>query len=167
MKERKDGFGFVDLTGAVRDLREIYKLKVIVDASPNSIPDQLLTTTRQDVLDVPPMDRTMIEKLPQLQPLMEALKKEDLVRAAWEVLGGIPSEWEGLLQAASRAVQGGEREVVGNYICSKIMDAISTKESYVKAHPHMESVLDAIVKSPDVSIPSAAEKDLLKVSALS
>jgi hypothetical protein len=45
VKERKDGVGLVDLTGAVRDLREVYKLKVIVDASPNSVPDQLLTTT--------------------------------------------------------------------------------------------------------------------------
>ena len=132
VKERKDGFGFVDLTGAVRDLREVYKLKVIVDASPNSVPEQLLTTERQLILEVPPMDRAMIETLPQLQVLMNVLKKEDLVDVAWEVLGGIPARWEGLLQGMSLAVPSKEREAVGNFLSNKVMEAIRTRTSYLE-----------------------------------
>jgi hypothetical protein len=161
--ERKDGVGFVDLTGAVRKLREVYKLKVIVDASPNSVPDQLLTTSRQDILDVPPMEREMIERLPQLQPLMNVLKKEDLVNAAWELLGGIPTEWESLFDKVSRAVPGKEREAVGNFLSNKIMEAITAKQSYLKAYPHMKPVLEAIAKSSHICISSEEELNLLEV----
>jgi hypothetical protein len=162
--ERKDGFGFVDLTGAVRDLREIYKLNVIVDASPNSVPEQLLTTERQNILEIPPMDRKMIENLQQLQPLMDVLKKEDLVSVAWEVLGGIPARWEGLDDKVSVGGPGQEKEAVSVFLGDKIMEAITTKEAYLKAHPHMEPVLEAIAKNPDVLITSKAEQDLLKVT---
>jgi len=164
VKERKDGFGFVDLTGAVRDLREVYKLKVIVDASPNSVPDQLLTTERQRILDVPPMDRALIERLPQLQPLMEVLKREHLVHVAWEVLGGIPARWEGLLEDVSGAIEGAERAAVEKFLCNKVMEAITTKESYVKAHPHMKPVLEAMIQSSTVSISREEEACLLEAS---
>jgi propanediol dehydratase small subunit len=166
VKEHRDGFGFVDVTGAVGDLREIYKLKVIVEASPDSIPDQLLTTTRQNILNIPPMDRAMIEILPQLEPLLNVLKKEeDLLNVAWEVLSGIPSEWEGLLEATTCAVsKEGKKETVGIFLRDKIMEAIRTRTSYLQAHPHIEPVLEANVKSPDVWITDEMERELLNVS---
>jgi len=122
-------------------------------------------SNEQNILNFPPMDRALIETLPQLQPLMEVLKNEDLVHVAWEVLGGIPSDWEGPLQAALDDTRGEKREAVQTFLRNnKIMVAISTKVSYVDAHPFMDPVLEAIMKSPTVSITSKEKTCLLKAS---
>lgn len=92
----------------------------------------------------------MIKTSLQLQPLINVLKKQDLVNVAWEVFGGIPARWEGLLQSVSRAVPGIEREAMGNFPSNKIMEAIRTRTGYLEAHPYMEPVLEAIANSPDV-----------------
>ena len=71
---------------------------------------------------------------------------------------------EGLLGEVSEAVEGAQRAAVEKFLCNKVMEAITTKESYVKAHPHMKPVLEAIIKSSTVSISSEEEACLLEAS---
>ena len=58
--ERKVGQDYADLAGAVRTLVDKYKLRVVVDGSPNSLDETLLRTTRQRVFDIKPMTKEMV-----------------------------------------------------------------------------------------------------------
>jgi hypothetical protein len=58
--ERKVGQDYAGLTGAVRTLVDKYKLRVVVDGSPNSLDETLLRTKREDVIDIKPMTKEMI-----------------------------------------------------------------------------------------------------------
>lgn len=64
--ERKVGQEYAGLAAAVRTLLDDFKLRVIVDGSPNLLDDTLLRTTREDVFDIKPMDKEMIWKIEQL-----------------------------------------------------------------------------------------------------
>jgi hypothetical protein len=67
--ERKVGQDYAGLTGAVRTLVDKYKLRVIIDGSPNSLDETLLRTNRQRVFDIKPMDKEMVWKIVQLKDL--------------------------------------------------------------------------------------------------
>ncbi len=54
------------ITGAVRELARL-GVKVLVDASPNSLPPDLLTTLRQRVIYVNGLSKEEIRSLPTLQ----------------------------------------------------------------------------------------------------
>jgi hypothetical protein len=69
--ERKVGQEYAGLTGAVRTLVDKYKLRVVVDGSPNSLDETLLRTTRQSIIDIKPMPKEMIWKIDQLQDLFK------------------------------------------------------------------------------------------------
>ena len=53
--QRESGEKYADLPAAVRDVADIYDLRVIVDSSPDSIPPQLLTTKREIAIVFEPM----------------------------------------------------------------------------------------------------------------
>jgi hypothetical protein len=56
----KIGQEYASLTGAVRTLVDDYKLRVIVDGSPNSLDESLLNTDRAHVIEIKPMTKDMI-----------------------------------------------------------------------------------------------------------
>ena len=45
--ERLSGQNYADVTAAVRDLADLYDLRVVVDGSPNSLPPTLLATSEK------------------------------------------------------------------------------------------------------------------------
>ena len=126
VSERKVGQEFADLTGAVRTLVEKYKLRVVVDGSPNSLDESLLRTTRQRVFDIVPMTKDMIWQLEQFHELFQYVKSSGLEDTVFSVLGGIPSRYEDLWESAEDALQDGQdiRQVIGNHLCCQIYDAI-------------------------------------------
>lgn len=130
--ERKLGQEYADLTGAVRTLVEDYKLRVIVDGSPNSLDESLLRTTRQRVIDIKPMTREMIWKLDQLQGFFEFVKKAGLDDIVFAVLGGIPSRYEELWDNAKTDLKDGQdaREIIGTHLCAQISAAIDLVEGF-------------------------------------
>ncbi|RYG95635.1 hypothetical protein EON65_55685 [archaeon] len=91
--ERQKGQRYSDVTAAVRALANDYGLRVVVDASPNSLPPELLTTNRQAVLLVEPISREMIESIPEFQDFIGKLKRFHLDNAAWQVVGGCPATY--------------------------------------------------------------------------
>lgn len=88
--ERAPGGQPAELTGAVRRLSRL-GINVVIDASPNSLQPNLLTTTRQHVLYVEELSRDDIRSLPQLHQLFAVLDKERLSDVVLDLLGGIPS----------------------------------------------------------------------------
>ena len=53
--ERESGEPYAQVTSAVRDLTDLYGLRVVVDGSPNSLPPTLIATKREMVVAVEPM----------------------------------------------------------------------------------------------------------------
>jgi hypothetical protein len=91
--ERQAGEPYAQVTAAVRSLVDDFVLRVIVDGSPNSIPPELLTTTRETSIVVEPMSRDQIESIPEFQSLIDVLKANKLDGPVWNVLGGSPSRY--------------------------------------------------------------------------
>ena len=137
--ERLVGEKFAGLTGAVRTLVDDYRLRVIVDASPNSLDESFLRTGRERVFDIKPMTKEMVWQIDQLQDLFKYSKEAGLDDILFAVLGGIPCKYEELWGNASIALKNGEnpRQVIGFHLCDEIYSAIKivgdTKESTMHA----------------------------------
>jgi hypothetical protein len=105
--ERKVGQDYAGLTGAVRTLVDKYKLRVVVDGSPNSLDETLLRTKREDVIDIKPMTKEMVWQIGQLQDLFKYTKEAGLDDSVFAVLGGVPADYEKLWRSARIDLQAG------------------------------------------------------------
>jgi len=65
--ERLSGQNYADVPAAVRDLADLYGLRVVVDGSPNSLPPELLATKRETVIAVELMSKEQIESIPEFK----------------------------------------------------------------------------------------------------
>jgi len=97
--ERQIGEPYAQVTSAVRDLADLYDLRVVVDGSPNSIPPELIATKRETVIAVEPMTREQIESIPEFKGLIALLKSHNLDEPVWKVLGGSPADYLKLEEA--------------------------------------------------------------------
>jgi len=91
--ERQSGEPYAQVTSAVRDLTDLYGLRVVVDGTPNSIPPELLSTKRETVIAVEPMSKELIESIPEFKDLIDFLKSHNLDEPVWKVLGGSPIDY--------------------------------------------------------------------------
>lgn len=160
--ERRANQKTADMVGAIRILRETYGLAVVVDAAPNSIPDQLLTTGCQRVLTIGPMTKDMILELPQLKDLVIALQEAGLLETAWQVLGGIPREWDHFADILRLLKNKPSTDALGNFLTDAVTDAILLVQKYRLSNSHMENVLAAIHNSPSTSIPYYKMREILQ-----
>lgn len=96
---RKPTQAFADLDSAARALAGDYGVRVIIDASSCSLPDEALETLREMVLEVEPMPRATLEALPELAPLLAALRVEGVADVVWDALGGVPAAYLALRSA--------------------------------------------------------------------
>jgi hypothetical protein len=117
--ERQFGEPYAQVTSAVRVLTDDYGLRVIVDGSPNSIPSELLTTTRETVMTVEPMSREQLESIPEFKILIDALKAHKLDNIVWNVIGGSPSKYLKLKEALRRFLFQLPSETVSKEIVDK------------------------------------------------
>jgi hypothetical protein len=94
---------YASVPAAVRQLVEVYGVKVIVDGCPNSVPPELLRTNRECVVNVEPMSREQLESIPEFREFVEFLKNHKLDDAVWKVVGGCPAEFLQIKSAFSSA----------------------------------------------------------------
>jgi hypothetical protein len=94
--ERKPTQQYADLDSSARALTHDFGARVLIDASNNSLPDAATATKREKVLELEPMRRQLLEELPQLQPVHEALKQADLAGVVWMCVGGNPADYKSL-----------------------------------------------------------------------
>ena len=140
--ERHVGEKFAGLTSAVRILVDKYKLRVIVDGSPNSIDGSLFVTGRESVFEIKPMAKEMVWQIYQLQDLFKYSKEAGLDDVLFAVLGGIPSKYEKLWRNARTALKNGEnpRQVIGFHLCAEIHSAIKQVADSKKRTPDMKEI---------------------------
>jgi len=125
--ERPPGKPCAEVTGALRRLRDVFGLPVIVDGSPNSLDQNLFTTTREVIYDIKPMSRDQISHLPQFQDFPAKVRNDpELCDVMWEVMGGIPSYYDTLLFRLRLASGQDPKTVVEQFLLGIIQKAVDT-----------------------------------------
>jgi len=132
--ERTAGSQYAQVTGATRKLVDFYGLRVVVDGSPNSLPPELKSTTRETIMDIEFMSRNMIESISDFRELISLLKLYNLDDAAWEVLGGSPSMYRQLDHArvASQSSVDALKQFLYNQLTSTLTQNIKKSSANTK-----------------------------------
>ena len=125
--ERQIGEPYADLTSAVRDLADIYGLRVVVDGSPNAIPPELLATKRETVIAVAPMSKEQIESIPEFKVLIDFLKSHNLDELVWNVIGGSAIDYLKLKKLVVKmlSLPDTSSDVVVNRVTSHLQSVLS------------------------------------------
>eukprot|EP01031_Cornospumella_fuschlensis_P030368 gene30368-36692_t len=146
---------------ATRKLRDEFGLRVIVEGPESMLGSSILGAAgRGCVVSVSPMSREALAQLPQLQELMDILRQDDLFNIAWDILGGIPTDWEQMLadirSYSSKKSPKSESSEAKSFLIRHVMDAASLVEWYNRNHNCVKPVLAAVAESPALAI---AERD--------
>ena len=155
--ERKPTQQFADLDSSARALTYDYGARVLIDASNNSLPDAATATKREDVLEVEPMQRELLEALPKLQSLHVALKSANLADVVWMCVGGNPADYEGLATKWTRQPSDLEH-VVALFVQNLIGRANENISSAVASNERLQGLYDMFRESSEV--PSATLKEM-------
>ena len=126
LSERQSGYQYADVTSAVRSLVDDYRLRVIVDGSPNSIPPELLATNRQRVINLEAMSMDLLESIPEFQDLIHFLKLNGLSDGVWNVLGGNPAKYMELEQFKSEVTILSKSDTATDVIIEKVKEHIES-----------------------------------------
>ena len=156
--EREIGQNYADVTSAVRDLTDLYGLRVVVDGSPNSLPPTLLATKRETVIAVEPMTKEQIESIPEFKGLIALLKSHNLDEPVWKVLGGSPADYlkleEAITDNKSSLSDTASEEVVNqvkNHLQSVLSDSLN--KNVVKSNFNTIQIIKIFREKKIIRIP--------------
>jgi hypothetical protein len=154
--ERKPSQQHADLDSSARALTHNYGARVLIDASNNSLPDAATATKREKVLELEPMPRELLEELPELQLLHEALKSANLADVVWMCVGGNPADYKGLLGAWQDQEPNGLEQVVALFVQNLLGKAMENVSSAVASDKRLQGLFDKFRES------SVMPSDILK-----
>jgi hypothetical protein len=161
--ERRDGQDYADIPGAARELAG-YGLRVLIDGSTNSLPSEVLTTLRQDVLELEPMPRNILRSIPEYESLIHVLHEEGLEDVTWQVLGGVPAHFDEIVTQLKRNEPAAYRRVIVNYILDEVGKAVDRRDTTLAAYPAMKSILDLFKTQNEVPKSLLTEKGIVSPS---
>eukprot|EP01035_Chromulina_nebulosa_P022069 gene22069-28567_t len=140
--ERKTGQEYASLTGAVRTLVDKFKLRVIIDGSPNSLDDSLFRTERAEAIEIKPMTKEMIWSLPQLKEFISVIDTNNLGDVVWLVLGGIPARFERVQKKFEKIKSSMDaKELIGELLCNEIYSAIKIVDLAQETNSNMKEII--------------------------
>jgi hypothetical protein len=155
--ERKSTQQFADLDSAARALTHFYGARVIIDASNNSLRSEADATKREEFLKLEPMQRELLEQLPDLQLLLAALKKSDLADIVWMCVGGNPADYKNLRN--KWICQPDDIElVVALFVQDLISKALKNINTALTSNERLQALYDKFRENSEV--PSAILKDM-------
>ena len=162
--ERKATQQYADIDSAARSLAHDFGARVLVDASNNSLPDAATATKREDVLELESMPRSLLEELPELQPLLGALEAAGLADVAWMLIGGNPADYKGLL----RKWDAREREdialVVAAFVQNLVGKALDNVHSAIAGNKRLEGLFAQFRTTDEVPSAFLASNELVRPS---
>jgi hypothetical protein len=164
--ERTAGKDFASITGAVRILVEDYRLRVVVDVSPNSLDESLLWTTRHIVFNIKPMKKEMIWQMEQLQYLFNYIQMVGLEDTVFSVLGGVPSRYNALWEESQTKLENGgdPREIIGRFLCNDIYAAIQSVRKSRREGKDMAEIIKLFDKDKKFILSDTIDLNNLKRS---
>jgi hypothetical protein len=141
--ERKPAQAHADLDCAARALSRDFGMRVVIDASNNSLPSAAPATLREMVLDVEPMPRATLEALPELAPLLAALRAARLADTVWAVAGGVPALYLQLrAQWEARGARGDLARVVTDFALGNLKKAVHSVGDAVAVDKSLQTLYD-------------------------
>jgi hypothetical protein len=161
--ERLSGQNYADVPAAVRDLADLYGLRVVVDGSPNSLPPELLATKRETVFVVEPMSKEHIESIPEFKDLIDFLKSHNLDEPVWKVLGGSPADYLKLEEAIidnKLSLSDTASDVVVNQVKDHLQSVLSDSlnKNVLNSSANTKAIIDAFREKKAIKIPKAELK---------
>lgn len=147
--ERPPGKPYAELTGVVRGFAAM-GLRVIVDASPNSVPHDLLSSRRQNIIEVEEMSDKLIRS--EFSELFDAVQRVGLEHVVMAIVGGVPataSLLSDLLKSASNDTE--INAIVQKFVSEEMAPAITEYQDRVRACPKMQELLSGFNFSTEVS----------------
>jgi hypothetical protein len=161
--ERQSGQNYADVTSAVRDLADLYGLRVVVDGSPNSLPPELLATKRETVIAVEPMSKEQIESIPEFKDFVDFLKSHNLDEPVWKVLGGSPADYLKLEEAIidnKLSLSDTASDVVVNQVKDHLQSVLSDtlNKNVLKSSSTTEQIIKIFREKKTTKIPNAELK---------
>ena len=150
--ERKSTQQFADLDSSARLLTHNYGARVLIDTSNNSLPYEASAPKRATLLELEPMQRELLEQLPDLQLLLAALKKSDLADIVWMCVGGNPADYKNL--RTKWICQPDDIElVVALFVQDLISKALKNINTALTSNERLQALYDKFRENSDV--PSA------------
>ena len=183
--ERKPSETFAALDSAARALTQEYGAHVVIDASNNSMPEAAVATKREKVLEIEPMPRSLLQQLPELLPLHDALKTVGLADVVWAVVGGNPADYLKLLgqwedKAAESmplplhppshvalrdfSVDTRTELVVAHFVKDMLAKAIKNVNDSMVTHKHLRKLYELFQETSQVPYSALLKNDLLRPS---
>jgi len=161
--ERLSGQNYADVPAAVRDLADLYGLRVVVDGSPNSLPPELLATKRETVIAVELMSKEQIESIPEFKDLIVFLKSHNLDEPVWKVLGGSPADYLKLEEAIidnKLSLSDTASDVVVNQVKDQLQSILSDtfNKNVLNSSANTQAIIDAFREKKAIQIPKAELK---------
>jgi len=160
------GQKYAELTGAVRALADQGHI-VIVDASPNSIPPELLTTLRENVVDVDAMtDEEFEHEFNDLISLLEELGYKKLVLS---LMGNVPAHAVRLSAKLDSCRSTDDKtHLIEAFVIKELAPVIDLVRTRTQADPTLKEVLQGFRHADQINIPesfrlSSPDKLLRKV----
>jgi hypothetical protein len=144
VSERQQGELYCQVTSAVRGLADDFGLRVLVDGSPNSIPPEIKATGRQSNVYVMPMERELINKIPEFSEIVQFLTKHSLEEGVWRVLGGSPQRYNMLAEIISMHMAANDATdtivaEVKNHVRSLLLDSLN--DNILKSSPNSKKII--------------------------
>jgi len=138
--ERKPTQQFAALDSAARVLTHDFGMRVVIDASDNSLPEFAKGTMREKLIEVPPMPRSVVEEMPKLQDLHAALKAADLADVVWACVGGNPAGYLQLDSHWMNAGKGSLEAVVESFVRDLLNKAMRDRRANVIADSRLKEL---------------------------
>ena len=157
--ERQATQPFASVDGAARVLAGEYGLRVVIDASDNSLPESAKKTKRERPIEVPPMSRELLEQLPELETLHEALKAAKLADVVWTCVGGVPADYYKLHDEWQEYPQELER-VVNSFTVRLLSTAAHNIRGQLIENKRLSELYDLFSHDGVMEVPESKLKDL-------
>ena len=146
------------MTGAARELTKC-GIRVVLDASDNSLPKEAISTERELVLELEDMTRDVVMGIPQFKATFNTLDKAGLSDVVWHLVGGNPARLN-KLEAALMDSDVDITEVVGKFLGRALADTISRCTQMLAANAELEEIIELFKTQDEVPETLLKEKHI-------
>jgi hypothetical protein len=163
--ERQNGDNYAQISGACRAIVATGSVRVVVDASHNSLDESARLTKRERVMQVEPMPRRLTVALTGLEDLHTALAAAGLADVVWAVLGGYPADYRGLLRVWRESDYSADiAPIVEAFLRAQLLAAIQVRIKTLAASPSLHPLFERFTSADAVPEAELLEMALVRPS---
>ena len=158
VSERQDNGLYAQTTGAVRVLASM-GIRVVVDASDNSLEKGTISTKRERLVEMDVMPRDVVMRILPFKELFDKLDKVGVADVVWHLVGGNPARLEKL----DSALTGSNVDVVeatGKFLGRALAETIDRHTNMLAANPEFEAITELLKTQDEVPETLLEEKRL-------